>query len=202
MKSGREFSRLQLPFHKPCRIPLSRLPKRDNHMKRIRQIGFLFLILTMSGCSIVKESAEPAKPPTKSTSGNSQTNTTPTSRLCALFTAGEIKELLGAPVGEGYVTGPMDSACRWDNDRSDESAVYAQIQMVGTEFWEKHSGAKGYEVLNGIGKEAFVASSLGGWEAGTVTDKAVVFVSVNGGSANRDTAVKLLRDTLGRLAVK
>jgi len=81
--------------------------------------------------------------------------------------------------------------------------VYAQIQLINdAHSWEKHTGAKGYEVLYGIDKEEFVASSLGGWEAGTVTDRAVVFVSVSGGSPSRDTAVKLLRSTLERLGMK
>jgi len=95
----------------------------------------------------------------------------------------------------------LDSACQWDGN-SGEDGVYAQIQMInGTRYWEKHTGAKGYEVLPGIGREAFVATSRGGWEAGTVNDKAVVFVSLNGGTASRDTAVKFLRSTLERLGM-
>jgi hypothetical protein len=96
----------------------------------------------------------------------------------------------------------MDSACQWEGNSAGDEGVYAQIQMInGTRYWEKHTGAKGYEVLPGIGKEAFVATSLGGWEAGTVTDAAVVFVSLNGGTASRDTAVKFLRSTLERLGM-
>jgi len=171
-------------------------------MKRLWQIGFLLLALIITSCNVGKERAESAKSSANSSPASSATTAKPPSRLCSLFTTAEIKELLDASVGDGYVTGPLDSACRWDNDRSDETAIYAQIQMMDPQFWEKHTGAKGYEVLHGIGKEAFVASSLGGWEAGTLTDKAVVFASVNGGSASRDTAVKLLRDTLGRLAMK
>ena len=171
-------------------------------MKQLPRIAFLWLALMATSCSGIKQHAESAKSPATSSGVKTSTTNAPPSRLCSLFTATEIKELLGASVGDGYVTGPLDSACRWDNSRSDESAIYAQIQMMDTESWEKHTGAQGYEVLHGIGREAFVASSLGGWEAGTLRDKDVIFVSVNGGLASRDTAVKFLRDTLARLAVK
>lgn len=107
---------------------------------------------------------------------------------------------LGVPVGEGKTAGPMGTACQWDGNSAGDNAVYAQIQLINDpHYWEKHTGAKGYEALQGIGKEAFVATSLGGWEAGTVTDKAAVFISLNGDSSSRDSAVKFLRSTLERL---
>ena len=169
-----------------------------NYMKKF-EIGFLLLALTMTSCSGGKERAGSAKSPGAPSTVSPGTTANAPSRLCSLFTQAEIKEILGAPVGDAKVAGPLDSACQWDGN-SGEDGVYAQIQMInGTRYWEKHTGAKGYEVLPGIGKEAFVATSLGGWEAGTVTDKAVVFVSLNGGSASRDTAVKFLRSTLERL---
>ncbi len=171
-------------------------------MKRF-EIGFLLLVLSITSCSNGKQRAESAKSPGNSSGASTSTTGTSPSRLCSLFTATEIKELLGAPVGEGHVAGPLDSACQWDGSGSDDPPIYAQIQLINdTHYWEKHTGAKGYEVLRGIGKEAFVATSLGGWEAGAVTDKAVVFASVSGGSAGRDTAVRFLRDSLARLGLK
>lgn len=165
------------------------------------EIGFLLLALTLTSCSGGKESAESAKSsgnPSAASPGTTANATT--SRLCALYTPAEIKDLLGAPVRAGEVAGPMDSACQWNV--SGGEGGYAQIQMInGTNYWEKHTGARGYEALHGIGKEAFVATSLGGWEAGTVTDKAVVFVSLSGGLASRDTAVKFLQSTLERLGM-
>jgi hypothetical protein len=174
---------------------------------KIFGIGFLLLVLTMTSCSSGKEPDGSAKsngaPAVSQSSAKTATGAAATSRLCSLYTPAEIKEILGAPVGEGEVAGPMDSACQWNGRSVGADGVYAQIQMIdGTRYWEKHSGAKGYEVLHGIGKEAFVATSLGGWEAGTVNDKAVVFVSLNGGTASRDTAVKFLQSTLERLGMK
>ncbi|HEY3025661.1 MAG TPA: hypothetical protein VGJ55_05890 [Pyrinomonadaceae bacterium] len=167
------------------------------------ELGFLLLALTVTSCSGGNERAGSVKSSGNSSAARTGTTATSPSRLCSLFTSVEIKELLGAPVGEGHVAGPLDSACQWDGSSSGDDPVYAQIQLINdTHYWEKHTGAKGYEALRGIGKEAFVASSLGGWEAGTVTDKAVVFVSVSGGSASRDTAVKFLRTSLERLGMK
>jgi len=171
-------------------------------MKRL-EIGFLLLALSIAGCSGVKEHAASAKSPGNSSGAGAGTTTTSPSRLCSLFTTAEIKDVLDAPVTDGKVAGPLDSACQWDGISEGDDAIYAQIQLINdTRYWEKHSGAKDYEVLHGIGKEAFVATSLGGWEAATVTDKAVLFVSLSGGSASRDTAVKFLRSTLERLGMK
>ena len=171
-----------------------------NYMKKF-EIVFLLLGLTMTSCSGSKEHGSANLPGAASTVSPGATANAP-SRLCSLFTNAEIKQILGAPVGDGKVAGPMDSACQWEGNSAGDEGVYAQIQLInGTRYWEKHSGAKGYEVLPGIGKEAFVATSLGGWEAGTVNDKAVVFVSLNGGSASRDNAVKFLRSTLQKLGM-
>ena len=170
-----------------------------NCMKKF-EIGFLLLGLTLTSCSGGKAGSANL-PGAVSTASPGSTANAP-SRLCSLFTTAEIKEILGAPVGVGKVAGPMDSACQWEGNSAGDEGAYAQVQMInGTRYWEKHSGAKGYEVLPGIGKEAFVATSLGGWEAGTVNDKAVVFVSLNGGSSNRDNAVRFLRSTLQKLGM-
>lgn len=168
-------------------------------MERFRQTGFLMLALVITSCS-GGQAGSVNSPGSSSTAPGKTTNAT--SRLCSLFNSAEIKEILGAPVSDGKVAGPLDSACQWDGNSAGDEGVYAQIQLINDpRYWEKHSGAKGYEVLPGIGKEAFVATSLGGWEAGAVTDKAVVFVSLSGGSASRDTAVKFLRSTLERLGI-
>ena len=170
-----------------------------NYMNKL-EIVLLLLGLTMTSCSGGKAGSANL-PGAVSTASPGSTANAP-SRLCSLFTTAEIKEILGAPVGEGKVAGPMDSACQWEGNSAGDEGVYAQIQLInGTRYWEKHSGAKGYEVLPGIGKEAFVATSLGGWEAGTVNDKAVVFVSLNGGSSNRDNAVRFLRSALQKLGM-
>lgn len=121
-----------------------------------------------------------------------------TKNLCSLFTAKEIQELLGAPVGAGKVAGPLGTACQWDGS-SDADAIYAQIQVIeDTNYWSKPSLAEGYKALSGIGKEAFVVPEMGGWSAHALTDNAVLAVAVTGGSATSDTAVKLLRLLLER----
>jgi hypothetical protein len=169
-------------------------------VSRFWQINLLMLALIATSCTSGKERAGSAKSPGAPSAVSPNTTAAAPSSLCSLFTPTEITEILGAPVGEGKVAGPLDSACQWDGNSAGDDGVYAQIQLINdTRYWEKHTGAKGYEVLSGIGKEAFVASSLGGWEAGTVNDRAVVFVSLSGGSASRDTAVKFLRSTLERL---
>lgn len=163
-------------------------------MRSMRQAWLMIVVLpAIAACSGSKAGNDATSTAAGSKAPNASTN-----RLCSLYTSSEIKSILGAPVGEGQAAGPMATACQWDGTGAD--GVYAQVQLIpGADNWEKHSGAKGYEVLPGIGKEAFVAMALGGWEAGTVTDKSVVFVSLNGGTASRNSAVAFLKQTLQKL---
>lgn len=118
--------------------------------------------------------------------------------LCALFTTAEIKEFLGASVGAGRMAGPAGTACQWSGT-GEGLAIYAQIQIIkGTEYWTTPSKAKGYESLNGIGKEAYVVPEGGGWAAGALTESAVLGAALSGGSANRENTVRLLRAVLAR----
>lgn len=119
------------------------------------------------------------------------------SGLCSLFDKQEIQTLLGTPVAPETAAGPDASACQWNGTTDD--AAYAQIQVVAVRYWTPPKAADGYEKLSGLGKEAFVAPEMGGWQAGALTDTAAVLVAAKSGSANRDTAVRLLRDLLGRM---
>lgn len=117
---------------------------------------------------------------------------------CALFTREEIGRMLGRGVDEGYVAGPMDTACQWDSP-TDEDA-YASVQVISdTQYWETRSGVRGYETHAGVAQEAFTAPELGGWIAGARTETRIVFTSVNGGNASRDLALEMLRTALQRL---
>ena len=169
-------------------------------MENLRQIGLVLVLFTIASCSGGKGRDAPVNSTAVPPVASEGVPTASSGRICSLFSAAEIKALLGASVGDGKVTGPLGSACQWDGSSDGDEPVYAQIQLINDpQYWEKHTGAKGYAVLRDIGKEAFVASSLGGWEAGTVTDKFVVFVSLSGGSASSDSAVGFLRRTLERL---
>ena len=90
-------------------------------MKRF-EIGFLLLVLSIAGCSGVKEHAASAKSPGNSSGAGTGTTTTSPSRLCSLFTTAEIKDVLGAPVTDGKVAGPLDSACQWDGISAGDDA--------------------------------------------------------------------------------
>lgn len=157
-------------------------------------ISVLVLALLVAGCSSGPNpggtGANPGATPAASPASQEG--------LCSLFTREEIEELLGTPVENGDVAGPLGTACQW-NGSADDSA-YAQVQVISdTTYWEKPTLAEGYEQLDGIGKEAFVVPELGGWRAGAVTDASVIMVSVSGGTSNRDTAIRLLRSSLERL---
>ena len=155
-------------------------------------VSVLILAMLASSCSSGPNPGGSGANPTPAASPASQEG------LCSLFAREEIEGLLGTPVENGDVTGPLGTACQW-NGSADDSA-YAQVQVISdTSYWEKPTLAKGYEELDAIGKEAFVVPELGGWRAGAVTDASVIMVSVSGGTSNRDTAIRLLRNSLERL---
>jgi hypothetical protein len=118
--------------------------------------------------------------------------------LCGLFSRQEIAALLALPVDEGTAAGPGGTACQWDATRDD--AAYVQVQVVpGQDYWSNPTRADGYESLDGIGSEAYVHPELGGWTAGALTDTAVAAVSLAGGAASRETAVRLLGQLVERM---
>jgi hypothetical protein len=173
--------------------------QKETHLKGLRCTGLLIALLpVVAACSGSKAGSDNAAPAAAATADAGASTSASTNKICALYTPSEISGILGANVGGGEAAGPMATACQWSPKGSGDT--FAQIQIIpGTRYWEKHEGAKGYEVLKGIGKEAYVATSLGGWEAGTVTDKTVVFVSLAGGTASRNSVVDFLKRTMAKL---
>jgi hypothetical protein len=120
------------------------------------------------------------------------------SPACRLFTRQEISSLLALPVGDGEVAGPLGTSCQWDATSDDAS--YVQVQIIpGHDYWTNPTRASGYEAVSGIGSEAYVHPELGGWTAGALTDTAVAAVSLAGGAASGETAVRLLRMLVERM---
>ena len=105
-------------------------------MKRF-EIAFFLLALSIASCSGVKERAASAKSPGNSSSAGTVTNPTPPSRLCSLFTTAEIKDVLGAPVTDGKVAGPLDSACQWDGISVGDDAMRCMVCEDLKPRWEQ-----------------------------------------------------------------
>ena len=162
---------------------------KEIQMERIRHIASVLpLAFFAASCS------EQASPP-----GLGSADAAPSSKLCSLFTVTEIEELLGARVAAGNVAGPAGTACQWSAS-GDADDGYAQIQVIeGSEYWSKPELADGYEAVSGIGQEAFAAPERSGWTAGALRDEHVAIVALNGGAADRDDAVRLLRSLVERL---
>jgi hypothetical protein len=95
-------------------------------MKQVRQLGFLVIALMATSCSGAKERAADVKSAGKPSVAAATTKATPANRLCSLFTAAEIEDLLGVRVGEGHSAGPMRSACQWDGNNAGDEAVNAR----------------------------------------------------------------------------
>lgn len=176
------------------------------------KVLILFVALILTGCSGGIESsqssgsgntaasssvntsiADSATPADMAPVSSDSATTAQSSRLCALFTTAEIIDMLGAPVGDGKVAGPQDTACHWSGS-TDAAAIYAQVQVVNdTSYWSTPDLGEGYKELTGIATEAYVIPELGGWAAGALTDNAIFTVAMNGGKASSDSTVNLLR---------
>ena len=168
-------------------------------MKGMRAVWLMIVVVpAIVACSGSKAGGDKASASASTEKAGSPSTSASTNRLCSLYTAAEIKSILGISVADGDAAGPMATACQWEGTGADGG--FAQVQLVpGRKYWEKHSGAVGYEVLPGIGTEAFVATSANGWEAATVTDKTVLFVTLSGGTSSRNSAVAFLKQTLEKL---
>lgn len=116
---------------------------------------------------------------------------------CALFTVAEVETILGAPVGAGH-DAAVGTGCQWDGDSS-VTATYLQIQVIDDpSYYVEQTLGEGFERLSGIGKAAFVVPELGGWSAQAQTDAKTYAVSVNGGTATKETAISLLKTLMER----
>ena len=115
--------------------------------------------------------------------------------LCSMFTATEMKTLLGTAV-EGGQPAAMGTGCQWFG--KDEKS-YVIIQMVGAEFWTDPRQAPGYEAIQGAGNKAYSHPDMqGGWRAMALTNDAVASVVLIGATAKRASAVTLLRQLVER----
>ncbi|HEY7481187.1 MAG TPA: hypothetical protein VH680_11785 [Gemmatimonadales bacterium] len=120
---------------------------------------------------------------------------TPPDKSCSLFTPGEITKLLGVPVaaGESAIAG-----CQWAATTDDSSL--AQIQIIeDTSYYEPHKDAEGYQELKGVGLYGWSGNDFLGWTASANTGRHVLIVAVNGGTSDRDTAIRFLRMLVQRV---
>lgn len=149
--------------------------------------------LLVHACSEDPGNAAQAERPVKEAPGIATTE-----GLCPLFTREEIGALLGTPVEAGYPAGVMmDKSCQWDGSTDDDAV--AHIQWLPVDAWTPPKGARGFERVDGIGRDAYVVPELGGWAAGALRDDDGAAVSVAGGTSTRETALDLLRELLARL---
>lgn len=119
---------------------------------------------------------------------------------CTMFTNADAELMLGAPVGPGETTGPLGTMCKWTSTSAPDT--YLEIQIIDdVNYWAKRSLDPGYQPLDGIAKEAFVVPGLfgRGFDAQALTDKQVIAVGMNGGSASREAAVAALRTVVDRI---
>lgn len=114
------------------------------------------------------------------------------SPVCRLFTAHQIGAALGAPVEEGYISGPLGTGCSWQIQGQDRSVM---VQIVPRDYWEDGTHQPGSEALDGIGEQAFVGPWLDDQRAGALTANGAVYVM----SPSKETSIALLRDVAPRV---
>jgi hypothetical protein len=117
--------------------------------------------------------------------------------LCTLFSAGELSSRLGAELGDGEISGPLDSACQWTVKTGSGNVM---IQRIPASFWSAPTQRKSYKALTGIGDKAYTSPGMfdGDWDAAAMHGKFMTIASLNGPNANAPTATALLKETLTR----
>jgi hypothetical protein len=118
--------------------------------------------------------------------------------LCRLFGKDQIGRWLGSPVGEGRVTGPLDSECEWSNADDSQDVT---IQMALPSFFPSlPTSLPDYRELAGIGDRAASGTdSLGGMAAEAVRPGVdMIRVNVSGPANGVEVAVTILREAIDR----
>jgi hypothetical protein len=113
---------------------------------------------------------------------------------CHLFTPAELAKYSGEPLSAGH-DAAMSTGCQW---MGRSQTGWVMIQVVPARYHEPHKGAEGFRKLPDVGTQGFVATSMGGWEAGAITGPQAVVVSVHGPAANEANAIALLTETIKR----
>lgn len=127
------------------------------------------------------------------TSGDPANGGGPGAAACAAFTADEVAEFVGVPLGAPEVNGPQGTQCQWLSADGESSA---EVQIVPLDYWEPHSD----EAVPGVDGDSFLGEAFGGWEAGAKDGgKQVVLVGVAGPAAGKDTVAEFLKLALERL---
>lgn len=152
------------------------------------------LVLSLASCSKTDTNSV-AKSSQRENQSVRVAEKSPPSKLCGLFTATEMSQRLGTPLEPGRVAGPFGTACQWSG-AGDNGNAFVQIQVLQGDHFETSPDA---EKLTGIGKKAMVGREFTGWTARVLTETSTVMVSINGGTASRDSALALLRETLARM---
>jgi hypothetical protein len=143
------------------------------------------------GSSVPPEAKQVADALTGDTKGAASGNP-----QCRLFTADELAQYAGEPLGPG-TNAAMGSGCQWA--ASDESGD-VMIVVVPSNYHEKYSGDPTYTQWADIGTEGFSARFLDGWMAAAIVGPESIRVTVAGDGASEASAVALLRETIRRRA--
>jgi uncharacterized protein DUF3558 len=162
-------------------------------MRTMYVVCCLSLTTLLAGCGGTGASAQSAGQSAAALTGEEKI-AADKSPQCRLFTPAELAKFAGLPLGPGRVAA-MGTGCQW-LARSGEGSV--MIQAAPARYHEPHKGAKGFRRVPDVGKEGFVESSMGGWNAGAIDGAQTVVVAVDGPAASDATAIALLTETIKR----
>lgn len=110
-------------------------------------------------------------------------------QLCSIFSGATISEWAGMTVLDGVPSGPMNSACAWD-DADELNTVY--VQMTGPDFWSPPSLAPEYRVWDGLGDESGIYAGVDEYQVWVrFEERAVVVVSVRGPAGSEAAAISV-----------
>lgn len=157
---------------------------------RRRNWSFGLLICLVAACS--KSGDDAMKTANAIRSATSATGEASTDPVCRLFSSKDAAHYIGKAAKDGSLA---TGGCQWMAASGDGQMM---VQIVSARYDEKPTGSRGYRTLADVGPDAFVATYMDGWMAGTVSGKEAIRAIVSGDGVTDATAIALLNETVKR----
>ena len=115
---------------------------------------------------------------------------------CAMLSSSQLRTWFGKDMVPEPTAGiPQAQGCQWAPKDGSQGAL--TLTIAPARYYVAPSLGKGFMRLKGIGEKAYIAPSLGGWEAGAVKGSKVVGIRTP--AMSQGTAITILKTLVSKV---